>query len=81
MDCKRFREVVFLFIDDEMGEELREPFHQHLECCPPCLHHATYAKKFIFLIRERCVRRAASAALRERILASLPHRSRGQRPR
>ena len=36
MDCRRVREVVFLYTDNEMGEELLISFREHVDLCPTC---------------------------------------------
>ena len=74
MDCRRVREVVFLYTDNEMEEELLISFKEHLDHCPQCAHRATRAARLLLLVRKRCHRQSAPDGLRERILTSFPHR-------
>jgi mycothiol system anti-sigma-R factor len=74
MNCQRFREVVFLYTDNEMGEDLRIDFQQHLELCPRCARRIDRARRLLSLLRARCARASAPERLRVRILTSLPHR-------
>ena len=71
MDCKRVREVMFLFIDNEMGDDDAGPFQAHMEDCPHCARRLGFTRKFLVLVRERCVRHSAPGHLRQRILVSL----------
>ncbi len=75
MNCKQIKEeFVFLFADNEMGQELLISFRRHVSDCPHCAREAQSARYFLTLLRERTVRRTAPRGLRSRILASLPHR-------
>lgn len=80
MDCKRVSETIFLFFDNEMEAGERDPFQQHIDHCPECAQQAKYTRKLLLVVRQRCVRCTAPAALHRRILISLPHRqAEGQR--
>jgi anti-sigma factor (TIGR02949 family) len=74
MDCKEVSETLFLFVDDEMGEDLLNPFRDHVAQCPGCAQKMDYTRKFLFIVRERCIRCRAPHELRSRILTGLPHR-------
>lgn len=74
MNCKRAAEVIFLFVDNEMGEDLLDPFRRHLDDCPCCKQKTYYTRKVLLVVRERCIRHHAPPRLRQRILTSLPHR-------
>jgi mycothiol system anti-sigma-R factor len=74
MDCRQAKEVMFLFFDGEMEAAVLAPFRHHLDGCGDCAHQLDYTRKLLLLVRERCVRRAAPARLRQRILVSFPHR-------
>lgn len=71
MDCKRVREAMFLFIDNEMGDDDAGPFKAHMDACPHCAQRLGFTRKFLVLVRERCVRHSAPRRLRQRILVSL----------
>lgn len=74
MKCTRVRQVIFLYADNEMGEDLVLAFEEHLVLCPGCAREADNARRLLALLRQRCVRAPAPARLRRRILTSLPHR-------
>jgi len=77
MDCKRVREVIFLFFDNEMDDELLTPFQDHVSHCGHCAHTMVYTRKLLLIVRQRCVRCTAPERLRHRILISMPHRRAG----
>ena len=75
MDCKRVTEVVFLFFDNEMDDDLLTPFRDHVAQCGQCASTIDYTRRLLFIVRQRCTRCTAPDRLRHRILISLPHRS------
>lgn len=75
MDCKRVREVIFLFFDNEMDEDLRSPFQDHVSRCGDCASTIAYTRKLLIIVRQRCIRCSAPDRLRHRILYSMPHRN------
>ena len=75
MDCKRVREVIFLFFDNEMDDALLTPFRDHVSQCGHCAGQFDYTRKLLFIVRQRCARCTAPDRLRHRILISMPHRS------
>ncbi|HZF13962.1 MAG TPA: hypothetical protein VFE33_34650 [Thermoanaerobaculia bacterium] len=77
MDCKRVNEVIFLFFDNEMEEDLLSPFRDHVALCGACARRMDYTRKLLLIVRERCLRCSAPERLRHRILISLPHRGGG----
>ena len=74
MDCRKVREVVFLYTDNEMEEELLISFREHMDRCPGCAREIHRTERLLMLVRKRCSRQTAPARLRERILTSFPHR-------
>ena len=75
MNCKQIKEeMIFLFADNEMGQELLIAFRRHVSDCPHCAREAKHARTFLAVLRERTVRRSAPRGLRSKILASFPHR-------
>jgi mycothiol system anti-sigma-R factor len=71
MDCKRVRQVIFLYVDNEMGEELHVAFEEHMSDCPHCAQRIEYTRKWLTLVKRRCSRVPAPDSLRRRILTSL----------
>lgn len=74
MDCKEVSEVLFLFFDNEMEEELLTPFRDHVGRCGDCSKKVDYTRKLLVIVRERTIRWSAPDGLRHRILISMPHR-------
>lgn len=75
MGCKEFREeLVFLYIDHEMGQELLVACKQHVSLCPNCAEKAQFVQRLLSLVRERARRRQAPRRLRAKILSRMPHR-------
>ncbi len=75
MNCKQVKEeFVFLFIDDEMGQEVLVAYHEHISHCPHCAHKARYTRRLIATVRRTTQRQPAPKGLRQRILSSMPHR-------
>lgn len=74
MNCRKVREVLFLYTDNEMEQELRISFREHLDLCPSCARRIDAARVLLNLIRDRCARESAPERLRRRILTSFPHR-------
>ena len=75
MNCKQIKEeLIFLFADNEMGQELQIFYRRHVSDCPHCAREAQRARLLLTLLRERARRQRAPRGLRTKILASLPHR-------
>ena len=79
MNCRKVREVVFVYTDNEMEGELLISFRQHLAMCPECARQTVFAERLVMVVRQRCVRTLAPEQLRRRILTGL--RQAGDRPR
>lgn len=81
MTCTEIHEeLIFLFADEELGQERLVAFQRHVADCPECAQHAQYTCRLLTLVRERTVRWPAPSRLRARIIAGLPHRQRGPFP-
>ncbi|MEE9562694.1 MAG: mycothiol system anti-sigma-R factor [Thermoanaerobaculia bacterium] len=79
MDCERVREVIFLYADNELEEEVCLAIREHLVICPHCARRIAYTTKVLTIVRKRCTRALAPESLRQRILTGLPHRGGGGR--
>jgi mycothiol system anti-sigma-R factor len=71
MSCQHNRQIVFLYVDNELENTLVVSFREHLAQCPRCAREEEYVRRFVTLVRARCCRSAAPATLRERILRAL----------
>ena len=75
MDCKRVKdELVFLFTDNEMNQELLVAFCRHVSACPHCARKTDYTCRLLRIVRTRAVRWPAPGHLRTRILTEMRHR-------
>ena len=73
-NCKNFhQELVFRFVDNELGQELKVAIHRHVADCPHCAQQEQFTRRFLMLVRERAGRQSAPSRLRDRILAGLRH--------
>ena len=73
MDCRKIREVVFAYADNEIEGELLFSFRQHVAICPDCARQTVFAERLVMIVRQRCIRAAAPEQLRRRILTDLRH--------
>lgn len=80
MDCRKVREIVFVYADKEMDGELLVSFQQHVSVCPECARETVFAERLVTVVRSKCSRALAPEELRQRILSGLrrkPARDRG----
>ena len=68
MDCRSFRASVFLFTDNEAGQDLVLEFREHASYCPGCAREMDRAVRVVTIVRQRCCRQEAPSGLRVRIL-------------
>ncbi len=73
MDCRKVREAVFVYADNEMEGDLLISFREHVAICPECARETVYAERLSTVVRKRCVRTVAPEHLRRRILSRLRH--------
>lgn len=73
MNCKRAREIIFLYADNELGEELLVALQEHVVVCPQCERRIAYTRRLLTVVRQGCRRTRAPESLRKRILTSLRH--------
>ena len=75
IDCKKVcEEWIFLWFDNEMGEEMVLAFRSHISDCPHCAEKTQFRKHFLAIFRKKCVRQPPPGDLRDKILAKMPHR-------
>ncbi len=80
MDCKKIKEeLVFLFIDKEMGQDLVISYKSHVSRCPDCARQERTDAFFVSLLRKRNLRCKVPSKLRGKILSGLPHRRQDSR--
>ncbi len=70
MDCREVLETVYLYLDHECGDPVRDKIREHLEECGPCLREFGIEAEVKALV-ARCCRDSAPDTLRVRVLAKL----------
>ena len=53
MDCRHFREAVYLY-DADTGEELVMSFRAHCADCPECAREAEFKRRLLEMVGRRC---------------------------
>lgn len=72
MNCKRVREeLIFLYDDNEMGQETLIAFQQHMVDCPECAQEVQYTRRLLTIVRQRATRCCAPSDLRQRLVERL----------
>jgi mycothiol system anti-sigma-R factor len=67
IDCSEVLRDVYLYLDDETDDELRNRIRQHLDACTPCLKQFGLEQDVRSLIARTCGGDRAPAHLHERI--------------
>ena len=73
MNCSKVREIVFLYTDNELGEELLVSVQEHVVLCPQCARRIEYTQRLLKVVRKGCTRTTAPQRLRKRLLTTLRH--------
>jgi mycothiol system anti-sigma-R factor len=71
MNCSRAKEIIFLYTDNELKEELLVALQEHEVICPQCARRIAYTRKLLTVVRQGCTRTRAPESLRKKILTSL----------
>ena len=45
MDCSKFEEIVFLYSDNQLEQELVVRYHRHIDICPECARRAAFTRR------------------------------------
>ncbi|MGE5459428.1 MAG: mycothiol system anti-sigma-R factor [Solirubrobacterales bacterium] len=53
-ECRQVLEQVELYLDGELGSDLRARIDEHLEKCPPCMDHSDFQRHLKELLRAKC---------------------------
>lgn len=67
MNCRRCREVRYLWVDGELEEAVCDAFQTHRRDCPECDELARLTLTILELVRRRARRSTAPPQLRRRI--------------
>jgi mycothiol system anti-sigma-R factor len=70
-DCAEVIEQVYLYLDGECGDEMRNKIRVHLDECAPCLRKYGVEQDVKALVARCCGDDHAPDGLRERVLTKL----------
>jgi mycothiol system anti-sigma-R factor len=72
MDCREFRDYLYLYLDGEFGEQESLAMEEHMRGCPACRAEASAELEFLKTIRDRCAEpESMPEARRQRVLGRL----------
>lgn len=75
IDCGEALAELYMFLDGELTEELRDRLTEHLDECNPCLEVYDFEAELRAVIAQRC-KDVVPDSLRERIAAQIEELSR-----
>jgi anti-sigma factor RsiW len=52
MNCKEFVDFLMAYINEELPEEQRRGFEQHIQDCPPCINYLDTYRETVELERH-----------------------------
>jgi anti-sigma factor RsiW len=73
LDCERIRPLIDAALDGELDAIGQMTFDDHLATCPECAALHAERRAFVHQLRGSATRFAAPEALRDRLMAGLPH--------
>jgi mycothiol system anti-sigma-R factor len=68
-ECRQVLEQVELYLDGELGPDLRARIDEHLGKCSPCMDHSDFQRHLKELLRAKCGCDQVPGDLLERIRA------------
>lgn len=71
MDCQKFQEYLYPFLDGEIDESLRLEMEQHISNCPVCSLEIEKERKFGHVLKTHLIKEKAPFALRETVVEQL----------
>ena len=69
--CKEVLELLFQYVDAELGDDVMVRLEAHLETCPPCMRQAVFERTMKDLVRRKCSEKEIPAGLIENLRAKL----------
>ncbi len=79
MNCEEARPLVDLWVDGELGEELRRTLESHAASCPGCARHLQFARHLKELVARKARRPEPPAWLADRVRRAVAAGARGRR--
>ncbi len=71
MDCQKFQEYLYPFLDGELDDGLRIELEQHLQKCPVCSLELEKERGFSHVLKTHFIKEKAPFALREAVVEQL----------
>jgi len=71
MDCQKFQEYLYLFLDREIDENLKLEIEKHLQKCPVCSLELEKERNFGHVLKTHLIKDKAPFALRETVVEQL----------
>lgn len=69
-DCEQLREVLSLFIDNELDEDVAHSLRLHADLCPACADAVDVQRHLRALLR-RCCEQSAPEEVRARVITRI----------
>ena len=54
LTCREFADFLMAYLDEELPDEQRSAFEEHVRICPPCVHYVDTYKETVRLGRDLC---------------------------
>jgi len=71
MDCQKFQEYLYPFLDREIDETLKLEMEKHIQKCPMCSLEVEKERKFSHVLKTHLIKEKAPFALREAVAEQL----------
>ena len=71
MDCQRFQEYLYPFLDKEIDENLKIEMEKHISNCPVCSFEIEKERKFSHVLKTHLIKEKAPFALHEAVVEQL----------
>ncbi len=75
MDCQKFQEYLYPYLDGELDKAVKVEIEQHLSNCPVCSLELEKERKFGHVVKTHLIKEKASFALREAVVRQLENKN------
>lgn len=75
MDCQKFQEYLYPYLDGELDENLKIEIEKHLSNCPICSLELEKERKFGHILKTHLIKEKAPFALREAVVKQLENKT------
>ena len=74
MDCQKFQQYLYTYLDGEVDDGLKLEVEQHLSTCPMCSLEIEKERKFGYVLKTHLIKEKAPFALREAVVQQLENK-------